>query len=56
LKSSRLILRPGRLRPGGDDALGVDDPLPGDVFMVEARVWVFWEVLETDADLAGPLG
>lgn len=42
--------------PWGDDAFGVDDALPGDVGVVEARGRVGGEVLHADADLTGALG
>ncbi len=42
--------------PWGDDAFGVDDALPGDVGVVEARGRVGGEMLHADADLAGALG
>jgi hypothetical protein len=43
--------------PVGDEALGVDDAVPGDVRAVEAGVGVGGgEAFETGADLARALG
>lgn len=46
----------GRVVARGDDALGVDDALPGDRLVVPAVVGVVGKVLEAYADLPGSLG
>lgn len=45
LESGGLVLRPGRLRPRGYDALRVDHALPGNRVVVEARVRVLGQML-----------